>query len=272
MKTIRKEYTKKYYQEHKEYYKKHHKRYYQENKEKLKQLHKKYYQKNKEKIRRYKEVNKEKIIKQNKKYYQKNKEKIRRYREVNKKKIIKQNKKYYQQKKEKIKLKGKIYYKKNAEKIKQYNKKYQQRPEIKIRTKKYKKQYSQISEVRQKRNQNIKRRRKENPNFRISCLLRGRFIKALNLYTKNGKIKQSELYGIDYEAIINYLKPFPEDLSLYHIHHIKPLFTFNFINKNGTTNEEEILKAFSPQNHKLLLIEEHKKLNHNELANEIKNI
>ena len=246
MKTIRKEYTKKYYQEHKEYYKKHHKRYYQENKEKLKQLHKKYYQKNKEKIRRYKEVNKEKIIKQ--------------------------NKKYYQQKKEKIKLKGKIYYKKNAEKIKQYNKKYQQRPEIKIRTKKYKKQYSQISEVRQKRNQNIKRRRKENPNFRISCLLRGRFIKALNLYTKNGKIKQSELYGIDYEAIINYLKPFPEDLSLYHIHHIKPLFTFNFINKNGTTNEEEILKAFSPQNHKLLLIEEHKKLNHNELANEIKNI
>ena len=66
----------------------------------------------------------------------------------------------------------------------------------------------------------------------------------------------SKKYGINYQAIIEYLKPLPENLSNYHIHHIKPLFTFDF------NNLEEIKKAFAPENHKLLLIEEHRKLNH----------
>ena len=51
---------------------------------------------------------------------------------------------------------------------------------------------------------------------------------------------------MEYEAIINHLKPIPEDIRKYHIDHIKPLCSFNFINKDGSSNPEEIKKAFAP--------------------------
>lgn len=73
----------------------------------------------------------------------------------------------------------------------------------------------------------------------------------------------SKQYGIDYKAIIEHLKPFPKDYltskNKYHIHHIKPLHTFNFIHKDGSTKLKEVQRAFSPTNHKWLTIKEHKK-------------
>lgn len=38
--------------------------------------------------------------------------------------------------------------------------------------------------------------------------------------------------------------------------HIKPLSSFKFINKDGTTNFKEIKKAFKPENHQWLLAKE----------------
>ena len=77
----------------------------------------------------------------------------------------------------------------------------------------------------------------------------------------------SKQYGISYQAIIEYLEPLPENLQNYEHHHIKPLFTFDFINKDGSTNLEEVRKAWKPENLILVTKEEHKeihkKLNHN---------
>jgi len=59
---------------------------------------------------------------------------------------------------------------------------------------------------------------------------------------------KSKDYGIDYEKIIEHLKPFPKDLSKYHIDHIKPLCKFDL------TKKEEVKKAFAPENHQWLLV------------------
>lgn len=52
------------------------------------------------------------------------------------------------------------------------------------------------------------------------------------------------------KEIIEQLKPFPKDLSKYHVDHIKPLCSFDL------TKPEEIKRAFAPENHRWLLIEE----------------
>ena len=114
-------------------------------------------------------------------------------------------------------------------------------------------------------NKRQKERYKTDKNFVISRRLRGDLKGAFVRFIKTGKIMSSKKYRIDYFKIIEHLKPFPEDLSNYHIHHIKPLFTFNFINHDGSTNLEEIKKAFAPKNHQWLTIKEHRKLNHVEV-------
>ncbi len=139
-------------------------------------------------------------------------------------------------------------------------KKYHQKPGKKERAKEYRnkpenvrrhklllntpQQKLRIKKYHQKPEVNIKRR------------LRCRFWTAFNQYTNEGKIKPSDEYGINYEAILEHLKPFPEDRHLYHIDHIRPLCSFEFINEDGSQNIEEIQKAFAPENHQWLLAEE----------------
>ena len=92
---------------------------------------------------------------------------------------------------------------------------------------------------------------------------------------KSKKNKQkAKYYQKHKKEILTHQKEYnqkPEDYSTskkrYDIHHIKPLFTFNFVNPNGSTNLKEVQIAFAPENHILLTKEEHKeihrKLNHN---------
>ena len=98
----REEYSKKWYQEHKNEQDKWHKEYYQENKDKRREYNKKYYQENREKIcERQKEYYQE-----NKKWYQEHKnehnEKQREYYQKNKDRICEQKKEYRRKKKEEI--------------------------------------------------------------------------------------------------------------------------------------------------------------------------
>ena len=101
-----------------------------------------------------------------------------------------------------------------------------------------------------------------NPNFMISVKIRNSLYQALNLYTELGKIMSSRQYGIDYKKIIEKLIiELPEDFERrkYHIDHIKPLCSFYFINKDGSTNLEEVKKAFAPENLRWLLAEDNLK-------------
>ena len=174
-------------------------------------------------------------------------------------------KKYKSENKDKIKKHNQKYRIKNRDKIIKYNERYKERK------KKYDKEYRRENEDRinkyrienkdrlnkNRRDNNDKRKKYTNiPHINLSIKLRNRVNKALKIYTKEGKIKSSGEYNIDYEKIIERLKPFPKNQSRYHIDHIRPLCSFNFINKDGTQNLEEIKKAFTPENHQWLLIED----------------
>ena len=110
-----------------------------------------------------------------------------------------------------------------------------------------------VSNNKEKVNKNVRDRAKRDFGFRILKRLRANLGNAVNVYTKTSKIYTSKKYGVDYEAIIEHLKPFPEDLSKYHIDHIRPLVSFNFVNEDGSTNIVEVNKAFAPENHQWLL-------------------
>lgn len=150
----------------------------------------------------------------------------------------------------------------NKEKNNKYFREYIQRPKVKekrklyTRTDKFKsyiKSYNQKPSVKKKVNAYRRKRRKTDPKFKISMDLRTGVYKALKHYSKTGKIWNAKKYGIDYEKIINHLKPFPKNIKNYHIDHIKPLSSFD-LNK-----PEQIKKAFAPENHQWLTVEENLK-------------
>ena len=107
----------------------------------------------------------------------------------------------------------------------------------------------------------MRKQKRINPEYAIGIRLRQLFLKALKKYTKTGKIWSSSKYGINYKAIIDHLKPFPKDISKYHIDHIKPLVSFKLSNDDETPNILEIKKAFSPENHQWLTKEENLRKN-----------
>lgn len=100
-----------------------------------------------------------------------------------------------------------------------------------------------------------KRSYKNNTNFRLKKLIRTRIRQVLNRQIDGGKIKKSNYYGIDVEAIVNHLsKQLPNNFTSgdYDIHHINDLINFDL------NNPEEIAKAFAPSNHTIILRDEHK--------------
>ncbi len=166
-------------------------------------------------------------------------------------------KEYYQR--PHVKKKRKAYYQipEIKEKQKEYYKGYSQRN--KKRNKKRIKEYRQTTKGKQSINSYQRQRKKTNIDYYLICKLRCQVKLALRKYSNTGKIMTSKKYGIDYKSIIEHLKPFPKDLRDLDLHHIKQLVKFKFINKDGSTNLEEIRKAFTPENLILLTKEEHKK-------------
>lgn len=219
----------------------------------------------KEYSKEYQDKNRDRLKLQKREYYLKNKDSWKVWNNSIKHK--QQRKKHYEQNQERLLDYSKNYREENREEI---NKKARERTKInpnKVRGINRRSYYNNKTKQNKHRNEHFKERRKIDKDFLIKGRLRLKLIKTLNKYIKTGKITNSKDYGIDFDKIIEHLKPFPENISNYDIHHIKPLFTFNFVNSDGSTDLEEIQKAFSPENHKLLTIKEHKKINHLELKN-----
>jgi hypothetical protein len=148
---------------------------------------------------------------------------------------------------------------KNQEKWKEIREKSDSRPERKEYIRTWQNESNSFKKIRRKFIDNggmrkwEAKRKKEDMNYVIAKRIRYRVRDALEEYTKTGKIWKAKQLGIDYKKIIEYLKPFPKDITKYHIDHIKPLCSFNFINEDGSTNLEEVRKAFLPENHQWLL-------------------
>ncbi len=210
-------------------------------KEKEKECKKKYQQRPevKAKAREYYQENKEYYREYNKKYQQENKDKLRerakKHYQENKEKLNLKTKKYYQENKQKLLKQQGEYYKNNTEHVKNKSREYSKnnRGKINKRARKY-----------------SKKKRKTDKNYNIKIRIRCLFRMALKTYTKTGKIYSCKKYGIDWKKVIEHLKPFPKNISKYHIDHIKPLCSFDL------ENPEEIKIAFAPENHQWLLAEE----------------
>jgi len=131
------------------------------------------------------------------------------------------------------------------------------RPKIKYCSDKCKKEVEEIkynSPIARKKRNNAardyhKRMMKESPNYNTKTRIRDRLRDALRHFSKTGKIRKSNEY-LDYVNIIKFLGPCPGNRKDYHIDHINPLCNFDF------NNLKEIQKAFSPENHQWLLIED----------------
>lgn len=201
-----------------------------ENKDRLKT-----YQKNYQKEYFKKPNIRERRKKQQKEYYQKNK------------KVIDLKMKEYNKMPE-IKAKRREYYQKPKSKVKA--KEHRNKPKVKERIKNYNKKYRKRSKVRARVNGLNRIKFKKDVDFRIKTLIRNRFGFILRKYIKIGKVITSKTHGINYNAIISHLQPFPEDISKFHIDHIKPLCTFDL------TDPKQVKQAFAPKNHQWLTIQE----------------
>jgi len=208
---------------------------------------KKYYHRPdvKAKMKKYREKTEVKErMKEYDKAYSKKPEVILRAKERRETPEIKARIKKYYKKPETIK-RMKEYYQTPKARLKQ--KEYYHRPEIKERIKTQHKEY-------------LKNKRLNDP----SHILRTRLIKRSNKFIR-AKGKSSKDYNINYDAILQHLKPFPQNLDLHVIHHKIPLNRFKFFNPDGTIIKEDFEKAFAPDNHEWMLVEEHRKLDHSKL-------
>ena len=91
---------------------------------------------------------------------------------------------------------------------------------------------------------------RENPRGILTHRLRTRFYCAMRDYSLTGKCKPSRKYGIDYQAIFDYLGPCPGDYEDYHIDHVFPLSAFDL------NNPVDVRVAFAPENHQWLRVQD----------------
>lgn len=220
------------------------------------------------------ENNTEKILKEGKNYRERNKDKIRvrrkKYRERNKDKIRESKKEEYEKHKEKYKKRSKKrYWDKRNEILDNERKKYQENPEPK---KKRSRQYASLNknkrreyynenkdEYNEKRRNYEKSRNAFDEEYRVRESVRKYFNTTFKRYTHSKKLKTLREYGIDMDAIVEHLKPFPKGRENYHIDHKYPLSKFKFLNPDGSINYENIKKAWNPNNLQWLTAEENMK-------------
>ncbi len=130
----------------------------------------------------------------------------------------------------------------------------------------YWKDYGKKPEVKERINKKDRLRRQTDKKYAITDRLRRSLNHAMNKYSKTGKIMSSKKYGINWEEIIEHLKPFPENLNGFEIDHIIPLHLFDL------NDSQQIKNAFAPENLQWLTREENRrKSGKNLIGDEVKN-
>ena len=200
------------------------KKYYQKNKEVFAQKQREYIEKNKEEIKIKRKIRWRKWADENKDY---DAERQKKYYYENKELLSKKNKEYRENNKERLKEYEKIRYKNNIEKNRE-------------RTKKWRKK-----NLEHCRNYSLQYNRKRLDNdriFRLRNNINTLFRITMKLYSKNGKTKSMNKYGIDIKAIVEKLGNPPQDGKKYHIDHIFPVSAFDL------NNPEHIKLCWHPDN------------------------
>lgn len=217
----------------------------EEKKERNRQYNKQYREKNKERIalqkKEWYERNRGGVLAQQAEYRARNPEKIQQYRAHNRESKNAHNrdymKTYYVQNSDKIKEYQKAYYAKNSDRVKERVATWKN--ENREHVDSYNKSYT--SEHMADHTAYIRRRRKEDPTFKMICSVRNLLNNAFNKRMKVGKRKRTEeILGCSIEFFIEYMQSqFQEGMTLenhgeWHIDHIIPL--------SSATTEEEVIK------------------------------
>lgn len=165
------------------------------------------------------------------------------YREKNKERIRERKnrymKEYYAKNKDRIKEYQASYYKENGERIRERVANW--KSENKDVVDAYNKRYREEQEHKRKHSEYIKRRRAEDPKYKMVCDVRNMLNNAFNKRMKVGKQKRTEeILGCTIDFFIEYLQSqFKEGMTIenhgeWHIDHIIPL--------SSATTEEEVIK------------------------------
>ena len=228
--------------------------------EERKKYQKQWRERNRDKIKIYRNNNIPARRLRQRKYRKNNPDKFRcidkeKYRK-HKKRILDYSRKRYIENKDEILAKAKIYREKNIDTIRKKAREYYHKNKDKRLAYLEKYRVENKKKIIEGNTRYEKARRKVDPSYRIEKSIRSLLNIALRRYTSGGKIFSSKKYGVDYKAIINHLKPFPNDLNGWHIDHIKPLCSFDL------SNPKEVKKAFDPTNHRWLTAEDNIKKSH----------
>lgn len=172
------------------------------------------------------------------------------YDRKNKEKIKERKRLYYLKNKDMIDTRNKAWHKNNKDKFMAYRKIYDainREKLLKVSSDWY---YSQNREGYRKKKREWERQKiRKDLNYAIKKRLRLRVLNAFRDYSKNGKIKDSNEYGINYRKIIERLvATLPKDFNEkeYCIDHIVPCCSFDL------TIPEQVKKCFAPENHQWL--------------------
>jgi|SRR3989344_791991 len=129
----------------------------------------------------------------------------------------------------------------------------------------YWKKYLSRPKVRARINERRRLKRNTDISFLIADRIRRSLNHALTNYSKTGKVMSSKKYGLDFNKIIEKLKPFPQDIRKFEIDHIIPLSKFDL------NNPENVGKAFAPSNLQWLSMEDNRRKS-NKIAIELQKI
>lgn len=166
----------------------------------------------------------------NKQYRERNKERIREQKN-------KYMKEYYLKNKEKISKYQELYYQRNAENVKTRvrNWKEENKPVVDAYNKRYRADHTK------EHAEYIKRRRHEDPKYKLICAIRNMLNNAFNKRMKIEKTKETEeILGCSIEVFIAHLQSqFQEGMTLenhgeWHIDHIIPL--------SSAKTEDDVIK------------------------------
>ena len=95
------------------------------------------------------------------------------------------------------------------------------------------------------------KRMRDDPDYVTRRRLRRRLHAALEAHA-HGKVMTADEYGIDWQAVVEFLGPCPGPRADYQIDHIRPLASFDL------TDPDRVKEAFAPENHRWLTVDENK--------------
>jgi len=156
----------------------------------------------------------------------------RKWAENNREKILAKNRKYHKNNREKMLAKNRKYRKNNREKILVYERKYREKNREKIRAGERKYNENNREKVRASRRKYKNERRKRDPNYALTCVLRARLSGALRGQAKAASTMA--LLGCTVGELRQHLeKQFTEGMSwtnrgtAWHVDHILPCSSFD---------------------------------------------